>query len=203
MTAPFDWAGLAGSVVLANAGQGPDAAITILQREIEAAFVPKGKAHCETCGTDVAEVLCAKCGEWWRDNSPEVHEATARAEAAEAQNEVLEEALEAIVAATHSHIDGRDLLAELHPRRRLDIKRRVDGRETWFQADWLSELWAAIKKARQFLTAQLAEAGNLAARNKVLEQALRQIRALTAVHRTHVTRAVHRISSEALGGEHA
>lgn len=40
MTDTFDWAGLAGSVVLANAGQGPDAAIAILQREIEAAFVP-------------------------------------------------------------------------------------------------------------------------------------------------------------------
>jgi hypothetical protein len=75
-------------------------------------------------------------------------EATARAEAAEAENTRLREALNAIIATTHSHIDGRDLLAELHPRNALDIKRRVDGRETWFQADWLSDLWTAIKTAQ-------------------------------------------------------
>ena len=48
-----------------------------------------------------------------------------------------------IVLATHSHIDGRDLLAELHPRKTLDIKRRRDGVETWFEGDWLSTLFDA------------------------------------------------------------
>ena len=63
------------------------------------------------------------------------------------------EALEAVVAATHSHVDGRDLLAELHPRNMLDIKRRIDARETWFEGDWLSDVWAAVKNARAALTA--------------------------------------------------
>ncbi len=44
---------------------------------------------------------------------------------------------------TFSHVDGRDLLAELHPRNMLDIKRRVDGKETWFEGDWLSNLMEA------------------------------------------------------------
>lgn len=48
-----------------------------------------------------------------------------------------------MVKATFSHIDGRDLLKELHPRKMLDIKRRVDGVETWFEGDWLSNLWRA------------------------------------------------------------
>ena len=26
---------------------------------------------CETCGCAVVEVLCGKCGGWWRDNSPD------------------------------------------------------------------------------------------------------------------------------------
>jgi len=65
----------------------------------------------------------------------------------------LRNALERIIKATHSHIDGRDLLAELHPRRMLDIKRRVDGVETWFQGDWLSNLWTEVKAAREVLAA--------------------------------------------------
>ncbi len=51
MTDTFDWAGLAGSVVLANAGQGPDAAIAILQREIEAAITAHTKALTEAAAT--------------------------------------------------------------------------------------------------------------------------------------------------------
>lgn len=47
---------------------------------------------------------------------------------------------DAMIRATFSHVDGRDLLDELHPRSRLDIKRRVDGIETWLEADWLSNL---------------------------------------------------------------
>lgn len=50
---------------------------------------------------------------------------------------------DAMTRATFSHVNGRDLLAELHPRRQLDIKRRVDGVETWFEADWLSNLMHA------------------------------------------------------------
>lgn len=50
---------------------------------------------------------------------------------------------EEMVTATFSHIDGRDLLKELHPRRMLDIKRRVDGREAWFEGDWLSDVYRA------------------------------------------------------------
>jgi hypothetical protein len=48
-----------------------------------------------------------------------------------------------MVRATFSHIDSRDLLQQLHPRRLLDIKRRVDGVETWFEGDWLTSLMEA------------------------------------------------------------
>lgn len=48
---------------------------------------------------------------------------------------------DAMVKATFSHLDGRDLLRELHPRKTLDIKRRADGCESWFEGDWLSNLW--------------------------------------------------------------
>lgn len=86
MTALFDWAKVAQKVFdLLYDGDDGEA---YLRTRIEAAFVrleTVRQPHCETCGTDVAEVLCAKCGEWWRDNSPEVHEATARAVAAEAR----------------------------------------------------------------------------------------------------------------------
>lgn len=50
---------------------------------------------------------------------------------------------DAMTRATFSHVDGRDLLAELHPRKQLDIKRRVDAIDTWFEADWLSDLMRA------------------------------------------------------------
>lgn len=44
---------------------------------------------------------------------------------------------------TYSHIDARDLLGQLHPRKILDIKRRKDGIETWFDGDWLTNLMQA------------------------------------------------------------
>jgi hypothetical protein len=50
---------------------------------------------------------------------------------------------DAMVKRTFSHVDGRDLLAEIHPRNTLDIKRRVDGVEKWFEADWLTNLMDA------------------------------------------------------------
>jgi hypothetical protein len=56
---------------------------------------------------------------------------------------------DAMCAATFSHVDGRDLLSELHPRRQIDIKRRVDGRETWFEGDWLSRLMEARNGPRE------------------------------------------------------
>jgi len=64
----------------------------------------------------------------------------------------LEDALNAVTKATRSHIDGRDLLDELHPRYTLDIKRRRDGVETWYQGDWLSNLREAMKLVRKALT---------------------------------------------------
>lgn len=59
--------------------------------------------------------------------------------------------LRQIVAATHSHVDGRDLLAELHPRKTLDIKRRSDGVETWFEGDWLTNVQREVDRAKAFL----------------------------------------------------
>lgn len=47
---------------------------------------------------------------------------------------------DAMVRSTFSHVDGRDLLGELHPRHELDIKRRIDAVDTWFEGDWLSKL---------------------------------------------------------------
>jgi hypothetical protein len=63
----------------------------------------------------------------------------------------LREALRIVISRTYSHIDGRDLLGELHPRKTLDIKRRVDGVETWFEGDWLTSLMDARDIARAAL----------------------------------------------------
>lgn len=57
-------------------------------------------------------------------------------------------AFQAIDKECFSHVDGRDLFAQMHPRNTLDIKRRVDARESWFEGDWLTNLWKAIKTAR-------------------------------------------------------
>ena len=65
--------------------------------------------------------------------------------------ERLREALRGMDDATISHVDGRDLLDELHPRHTLDIKRRVDGIETWYEGDWLSRLRDARNIARAAL----------------------------------------------------
>lgn len=71
----------------------------------------------------------------------------------EERAETYRAALLAILAMTKSHVDGRDLLAELHPRKTLDIKRRVDGVETWFEGDWLSSLRDATAAATIMLGA--------------------------------------------------
>ena len=71
----------------------------------------------------------------------------------EAADEIerLREALRGMDKATISHVDGRDLLDELHPRHTLDIKRRIDGIETWYEGDWLSRLKDARDAARAAL----------------------------------------------------
>lgn len=79
-------------------------------------------------------------------------------------------ALERIVAATHSHLDGRDLLAELHPRKTLDIKRRVDGVETWFEGDWLSVVWDAVKEAKALLYSRRIQAEREEQFNRVMRR---------------------------------
>jgi hypothetical protein len=65
--------------------------------------------------------------------------------------EKLRAALRLLLSKTYSHIDGRDLLGELHPRKTLDIKRRVDGVETWFEGDWLTEFMDARNVAMRAL----------------------------------------------------
>ena len=69
-----------------------------------------------------------------KTHSPPLNELLALSDAEKAKR------FDAMVKRTFSHVDGRDLLDELHPRRMLDIKRRVDGVETWFEGDWLSNL---------------------------------------------------------------
>lgn len=69
----------------------------------------------------------------------------------------LEQSLGILLGTFKSHVDGRDLLDELHPRHTLDIKRRVDGRETWFQGDWLSNTRTAAIHARSVLAASIGE----------------------------------------------
>lgn len=62
-----------------------------------------------------------------------------------------------LLASFKSHVDGRDLLDELHPRKTLDIKRRVDGVETWFEGDWLSN----VKDARDIAMYVLEQSATL------------------------------------------
>lgn len=71
-----------------------------------------------------------------------------------AASEAVIAAAEKVNAATFSHIDGRDLLAELHPRSELDIKRRVDGQDKWFEGDWLTTVYREIKPLRDALKAR-------------------------------------------------
>ena len=66
--------------------------------------------------------------------------------------ETKDAALSAIIGATKSHVDGRDLLAELHPRHYMDIKVRRDGKDIWFEADWLSNLQRAITSHKAALS---------------------------------------------------
>ncbi|MGI9297798.1 MAG: hypothetical protein ACR2QC_07860 [Gammaproteobacteria bacterium] len=92
--------------------------------------------------SEVSPKMLQACARAWRK----------RVETAEAEAAKLRAALEAVNAATYSHVDGRDLLAELHPRKQIDIVRRLDAKETWFEGDWLSRLYEAMKVARQALS---------------------------------------------------
>ncbi len=55
--------------------------------------------------------------------------------------------LKNIIATTKHHETKNCLFARMHPRKTLDIKRRVDGKEDWFEGDWLSNLWKEIQVA--------------------------------------------------------
>lgn len=50
--------------------------------------------------------------------------------------------LEAMNAATYSHVDGRDLLHELQPNgaHHIDIIVRINGQDRRYQGDWLKRL---------------------------------------------------------------
>lgn len=62
----------------------------------------------------------------------------------EEENKRLREAVLNVIEKSHSHIDGRFLFDDINPRRTLDIKRRLDGVETWHEGDWLTDLRLAI-----------------------------------------------------------
>lgn len=68
----------------------------------------------------------------------------------------LEEALRNILRATKSHVDGRDLLDELHPYHTIDIQVRCDGRERWHEGDWLMTLRKFVQDARLLLDTKSA-----------------------------------------------
>jgi len=56
------------------------------------------------------------------------------------------EAINKVIGLSYSHVDGRDLFAELKPRKTLDIKKRKDGIETWHEGDWLTDLGDAVRE---------------------------------------------------------
>ena len=58
----------------------------------------------------------------------------------------LHEAIKKVIKLSYSHVDGRDLFAELKPRNTLDIIRRVDGVETWHEGDWLTDFGDALRE---------------------------------------------------------
>lgn len=66
----------------------------------------------------------------------------------------LKDILKEIIAKSHSHLDGRFLFEPLLDRKRLDILKRLDGVETWHEADWLTALGETIKKAQLLLKVQ-------------------------------------------------
>ena len=65
--------------------------------------------------------------------------------------ERLREALRKINKATISHVNGADLLDDLHPRDEINIVVRIDGESVWHEGDWLSYLRDAVIEARSAL----------------------------------------------------
>lgn len=63
----------------------------------------------------------------------------------------LEPIIQEIIKRSHSHVDGRFLFEPLLHRKSIDIKKRLDGVETWYEGDWLSELGRSIKSAANIL----------------------------------------------------
>lgn len=63
-------------------------------------------------------------------------------------------AARAVVEAATSHIDGRDLLAELHQHgwpHEIDIKTRKDAIDRWYEGDWLKDLYRAMINLRRLM----------------------------------------------------
>ena len=63
----------------------------------------------------------------------------------------LEGQIQSIIECSHSYIDGRFLFEPLLNRKTLDIKKRKDGVDTWYEGDWLSDLGKTIQKAKAAL----------------------------------------------------
>lgn len=124
-----------------------------------------GKSRCRTVECPISGrwlIFCGACGSSsgsrkTEKQAIELWNTRYSAALASEREKKLVEALRAVNATTFSHVDGRDLLAELHPRKTLDIKRRVDGHETWFEADWLSRLYEVMKEARTLLATYATE----------------------------------------------
>lgn len=69
---------------------------------------------------------------------------------------------EAMIAATISHVDGRDLLAELKPMywHFCNIKVRINGQWKEYEGDWLKRLYQAREQINAAQAAQNAAAGS-------------------------------------------
>lgn len=61
--------------------------------------------------------------------------------------------LKRLISLSYSHVDGRDLFAQLKPRYTLDIVRRIDGIETIFEADWLTDFGDQLRKLEHMIAA--------------------------------------------------
>ena len=61
----------------------------------------------------------------------------------------LADEMRAMIASTFSHVDGRDLLAELKPNHwhYCDIRVRINGQWEEFEGDWLKRLMKARDEA--------------------------------------------------------
>lgn len=77
-----------------------------------------------------------------------------------------------------SHVDGRDLLDELHPEQwhYCNIQVRINGKTEVFEGDWLKRLWYARKELRRALSEVtnenriLSHGGQRIPKTKITEQ---------------------------------